>query len=52
MVEACQLANDSSDDVDTLITFRAIALAAFLSTAADVSCVVGTPLGKKIVQAI
>ena len=34
---------------ETVVVYRAIVMAAFLSTAADISCVAGTDLGKRVV---
>ncbi|KIW07565.1 uncharacterized protein PV09_01521 [Verruconis gallopava] len=39
-----------TDLVSTILAFRAVLMAAFLSTAADVSAVTGTALGRRVVQ--
>ena len=39
-----------TDVIRDVFVFRAIAMAAFLSTSADLSCVVGTEVGKRIVN--
>jgi hypothetical protein len=52
MAEAMAEATDPDDGLNTLITYRAVLTATFLSTAADVSCVAGTALGRRIVQII
>lgn len=49
MQEALKSTKDT-DLIPTILAFRAVLLAAFLSTAADVSCVTGTALGRRVVQ--
>jgi hypothetical protein len=49
MEEAWKLV-DEQDGLHALLVFRAVVMATFLSTVADISCVVRTELGQRIVQ--
>ena len=49
MEQAWESVKDT-DLVPTILAFRAVLMAAFLSTAADVSAVTGTALGRRVVQ--
>jgi hypothetical protein len=51
MQEAWSLVKDE-DCLYALVAFRAVLMAAFLSTCADISSVRGTPLGRRVVQFI
>lgn len=40
----------ADDGLDAILAFRAVVMAIFLWTAADISCVAGTEPGKTVVQ--